>query len=359
MLKNTPAVFAVGENYQITVPISKPSIFWIEIDGNKYFDEQNGIMRSLCLVHRVTVPIEILNKAGHYTVCEKEIIDRRPYFPQTEETVKTEFNFYPLPNENIKIYHIADTHGLVEAPVKAANSFGRVDLLVLNGDIPDHSGDIKNYDAIFQIVDQITHGERPTVFARGNHDLRGQFAECMEEYIPTLNGNTYYTFRLGALWGIVLDCGEDKDDSNAEYGFTVACHPFRQRQTEFIKKIIENRKTEYEAEGITCKMVIVHNPFTYVQSEPFDIEKEIFKEWAGLLKEFVKPDIMLSGHLHKAFVSKTGSEYDHLGQPCTLIVGSDMQRDGYHLGCGITINNKCIKAVFCDSLGKAFDEIIL
>ena len=27
------------------------------------------------------------------------------------------------------------------------------------------------------------------------------------EYIPNDSGNTYYTFRLNGIWGMVLDCG--------------------------------------------------------------------------------------------------------------------------------------------------------
>ena len=34
------------------------------------------------------------------------------------------------------------------------------------------------------------------------------------------------TFRLGNLWGILLDCGEDKNDDRPEYGGTICCHAF-------------------------------------------------------------------------------------------------------------------------------------
>lgn len=356
MLKTSPAVFAVGNNYQIMVPVTKPSLFWVEIDGKRYCDEQNGIMRSICTIHRVTVPQQALDKAGKYTVCEREIIDRKPYFPETEETVKTEFNFYPVPYDNPRVYHIADTHNMVNEPVKAAETFGDIDLLILNGDIPDHSGAIENYDVIYEIIERITHGEKPTVFSRGNHDLRGYFAESMAEYTPNDKGNTYYSFRVGSIWGIVLDCGEDKDDSHAEYGFTVSCHDFRKRQIEFIKDIIASK--EFEKEGINCKMVISHNPFTLLQEAPFDIEREIFSEWASLLKEGVKPDVMLAGHLHKYFISEIGSEYDHLGQPCTLIVGSDKKKD-FHLGCGLIIGKDSLESVFCDSNGNVSEKSVI
>lgn len=356
MLKTTPAVFAVGNNYQIMVPVTKPSLFWVEVDGEIYTDSQNGIMRSICTIHRVTVPMEVLDKAGKYTVCEKEIIDRKPYFPETEETVKTTYNFYPVPMENPRVYHVADTHNMTTEPIKAAKTFGDIDLLILNGDIPDHSGAIENYDVIYEIIAEITKGEKPTVFSRGNHDLRGYFAEAMAEYTPNHNGNTYYTFKVGPIWGIVLDCGEDKPDDHPEYGFTVSCHEFRKRQVDFIKEVIASK--EFEAEDIACKMVISHNPFTYLQKSPFDIEKEIFGEWASLLKENVKPDVMLAGHLHKIFISEVGSEYDHLGQPCVLVVGSDKSKE-YHAGCGLTIGKDAIESVFCDSDGKVFGKTTL
>ena len=90
----------------------------------------------------------------------------------------------------------------------AAKAFGDIDFLILNGDLPDHSGDIKNFTAIHRIVAEITDGEKPVVFSCGNNGMRGIYAENIEEHTPTDKGNSYYTFRLGSIWGMVLDCGE-------------------------------------------------------------------------------------------------------------------------------------------------------
>ena len=67
MLKTTPAVFAVGKYYQIMVPVTEQSLFYVKVGDKTYYDEANGIMRSLELVHRVTVPQEELDAAGGYT----------------------------------------------------------------------------------------------------------------------------------------------------------------------------------------------------------------------------------------------------------------------------------------------------
>ena len=89
MQEKTPAVFAVENNYQIMVPTDAPSLMWVEVGGKKYYDAANGIMRSFTEIHRVTVPMAVLDAAGAYTVCERVIIDRKPYFPESEETVRT------------------------------------------------------------------------------------------------------------------------------------------------------------------------------------------------------------------------------------------------------------------------------
>lgn len=354
MIKTKPAVFAVDREYQIMVPVSAPSLMWVKIGDKCYYDESNGIMRSIISVHRICVPMEELDKAKSYTICEREIVERLPYFPTTKDTVETTFNFRPVvEKETVRAYHIADAHNLVDAPVASAKTYGDFDFLIMNGDIPNHCGEIENLDTIFEIADKVTGGEKPIVFARGNHDLRGFYAEKMAEYTPSENLNTYYTFRLGSVWGIVLDCGEDKPDEHPEYGFTVACHTFRQRQTEFIKKVIKNKEIEYAEKGIKTKLVISHNPFTYLQESPFDIEKETFGEWAKLLKENVKPDLMISGHLHGVFINYEGEKMDHLGQPCPLLVGSDIKADdNYFVGAGIEFSGKKMNVEIVDSLGK-------
>ncbi len=359
MLKTCPAVFAVGNEYQIMVPVTEPSLMWVKVGDKTFYDESNGIMRSITEVHRIKVPMEVLNSAKSYTVCEKVLIERKPYFPTSKETVEQTFNFRPVTDkENIKAYHIADAHNLVDGPVNSAKAFGDMDFLIMNGDIPDHSGEISNFDTIYEIASKVTKGEIPIVFSRGNHDLRGFYAEKMAEYTPSQNLNTYYTFTLGPIWGIVLDCGEDKVDDHEEYGGTVACHVFRERQTEFIKEVIKNKKEEYEKDGIKYKLVISHNPFTYLQTPPFDIEREIFGEWAKLLKENVSPDVMICGHVHGIYIKYEGSDFDHLGQPCPLVIGSDI-KSPYFVGSGFTFNDGKIKVDIVDSEKKFLQTKIL
>ena len=361
-----PTVFAVGKNYNIFVPFDAEVIMWVKVGDKVYYDDCNGILRSNTNMHKVELPMSVLDAAREYTVVYKKMIERKPYYPTSEDARTLTVIFRPVPDSgDINVYHIADAHNLVAEPVAAGRFWGDdLDLLVLNGDIPNHSGDVKNFNAICEIASGVTKGQCPAVFARGNHDDRGIHAEDMPNYIPTMNGRTYYTFRVGCVWGLLLDCGEDKDDSSVEYGGTVCFHHFRLCETEFIKNVIANAQNEYAAEGVTHKLVISHIGFTYKDKSPFDIEEELYREWARLMRDHIQPDLLLYGHHHRVEISKAGGDFDTYGQPCTAIVGSkpifDRENGNGFVGCALTLmENGKKRVVFNDNKGEILvDEII-
>lgn len=356
MFKFAPAVFAVGDEYQICVRTEYESMMWVKVGEECFYDDVNGILRSDTRIHKLHVPMDILNKEKKYTVCERKIIERKPYFSETEDVCEKEYDFCPVPDDGIRAYHIADAHNLVDPPVTAAKAFGKADILILNGDIPDHSGEIKNFDNIYAICDKLTGGHIPVVFSRGNHDMRGVCAEKIADYTPTMNGNSFFTFRLGSLWGIVLDCGEDKSDKSKEYGNTICCSAFRKRETLFIKDVIKNAAKEFMREGVKYKAVIVHNPFSRIDKPPFDIEQDTYREWCSLLRENVKPDIMICGHVHTFNVCEPGGEWDHLGQPCTVVWASETDYKSHFAGAGFEFNNGGIHMTSTDSNGSVINE---
>jgi len=353
MIDVRPTVFAVKNEYQIMVPSVTPSLMWIKVGDKNYYDDSNGVLRSHTRVHCIKVPAKELDEKKSYTVCLREMIERGAYGSKTGEVEETVFEFKPLASDNFRVYHISDAHNMTAEPIRAAQKFGNIDLLVLNGDIPNDGGTIENFDNIYEISWEITKGMIPAVFSRGNHDMRGVFAEKLAEYTPTDNGKSYYTFRVGDLWGIVLDCGEDKPDNHEEYGNTVCCHDFRLRQIKFIKEVIENSRREYAAEGVKYRVVISHNPFTELLYPPFDIEREIYSEWAALLKEYVRPNVFLAGHFHRLTVNRCGSEQDMLGQPCDVVIGG-MLRYGekYYAGAGLEFYPEKIDVTFTSSAGE-------
>lgn len=331
LMKTLPTVFAVGENYQIMAPFTEDTVFWVRVGEECFYDHACGVLRSAVRIHRVTVPGEILNAARRYTVCYRRVIERRPYFPLLEDTVELTYDFRPLPDTDIRIYHVADAHGMVDAPVAAAKKFsavyGGIDLLVLNGDVIDHSGSVENFDAIYRISEGIAAGEIPVVFSRGNHDTRGLCAERFCEYIPlSPTGDSYFSVRQGPLWAVVIDCGEDKPDGNAEYGGTVCFADFREREEAFLNALTEHSETEYAAPGVRYRLVFSHMPFTRKNQPPFDIEEARYTAWAELLRTYVRPQLFLAGHTHRLAFDPIAGDADAFGQPSPIAVLSAPDR---------------------------------
>ncbi len=360
-----PTVFAVADSYQIMLPVDSEMFVGVKVGGETYYDEYNGVIRSSSPIHRVILPASELDAAKEYTVTVRRVIERRAYRSRTEEEELYTYSFRPLEKtEGIKIYHISDTHGRVDFAVSAALSSGETpDILILNGDVMNASETLDQIVDVYRIASAITEGEIPCVFSRGNHDFRGSYAEKLADYVPADNGNTFFTFKLGPVWGLVLDCGEDKFDDHYEYGHSVSCDGFRKRETSFIRKVCEGK--EFDRADVKYKLVVCHIPFSnrpgkgnygYVDN-PFLVGEELYTEWGRIIKEGIAPDILLTGHCHTCRLIPVGGPYDQRGQPANGIIGGkprtlDGERDGFS-GASVILMPEEATVIFNDNEGNA------
>ena len=93
--------------------------------------------------------------------------------------------------------------------------------------------------------------------------------------------------------------------------------------------------------------------FHSISSSIFDIERDIYTEWAKLLKENVKPDIMICGHEHNIRVIEPGDKEDVIGHPCPIIIGAEVvHNESFFAGTGIEFSDKKITATFTDNQGR-------
>ena len=325
LLLASPSVFVVGRDYWVCALTSAECTMGVNVGGIMHWDHSNGTLRSRrilhegCYLHMARVPQAALDAIGSYELVLRRIIERKPYFTECGEVERRAFAFRPVvAKPELRIVNLADAHNLVDAPVAAGRHFGdALDLLVLNGDIPNHSGDVRYFEAIYQIAGQITGGACPCVFARGNHDMRGNSAELLADHVPTDHGLPYFTFRAGPVWGIVLDAAEDKPDDFPEYGHTICAHDFRLEEDAFLDRVIATR----DWKGAALRLVISHKPLANEIHPPFDIEKDLYRSWCAKLKA-VKPHLHLSGHLHECFVERPGGSHDDYGLPCLHVCSS-------------------------------------
>ena len=59
-----PTVFIVEDTYQIAFATNATGLAWVEIEGVKYNDSENGLMNWKSKYHKVTVPQEALDRAA-------------------------------------------------------------------------------------------------------------------------------------------------------------------------------------------------------------------------------------------------------------------------------------------------------
>lgn len=367
-LRTAPVVCAVNDNYIICVPVRRDVLMKINVAGVDYYCHACGIRRSSVAVQKFTVPMKELDRAKAYTLTYETVLKRTPKYCEKEPEVSCTYRFRPVKKrDNINIYHISDTHGLKKEAVRAGRFLGdSLDLLIMNGDIASQSDSKNDILIVYDIAAAITKGEIPCIISRGNHDLRGRYAEKLEEFLPTDNGRTYYTVKLGPMWFMLLDCGEDKVDGHREYSGTVCCHEFRQEQTDYINRIIKNSKHEYASKRFAYRIVLSHVPFNMDNTDeckgerPFNIERELYGQWCELIREQIKPQFMLSGHVHTLEIIKGGSAFDNKNIGCdTILGGAPIKENGIAVGfggCAITLGSVGAEVRFTDDHRRILGE---
>lgn len=302
------AVYAVGDEYQIVWTTRAKGSGWVEINGQCYYDEYAGQKRTDTTVHKVTVKQSVLDEAKSYTIKSQAMLSEQGFSGLNGYTVSKTYSFRPVdPSDGIQTYVLTDTHDYNNAPVKAASYFGdKTDFIVLAGDHVNFLDTSAQLQRILNLAHRATGGNIPVVFARGNHELKCNDSEYLDRYVGSRNEKFYYTFRLKNVWGVVLDMGEDHDDSWKEFYNTALYDGYRAEQIAFLDDIIKNKDTEYAADGVEYKIAISHinTAITnYNRTYMFDALVSLNERL-----NVIAPDVMLSGHLHAVYKINAGYE---------------------------------------------------
>ena len=204
-----------------------------------------------------------------------------------------EFKTYPVKPREITFLVLNDIH---ERPQFMKDLCKNVDLkkldfVLLNGDMSNRIRSQKHImDAYLDTCVSMFATDVPLFFNRGNHELRGEFADYLNRYFPTNNGKYYRLQHVAGVDFLFIDSGEDKPDADLEYCGIVECDQYREEQERWLRSLQEEKKI-----GKYPIVVFSHMPPT-------------LKNWHGPLhmQETLTPElnkmnvsVMLSGHLHR------------------------------------------------------------
>lgn len=359
-LRFAPSVCAVEEEYEILIAVKEKGMVLLEIGDEIYHDARAGVCRAEADFFKIRVPQAVLDSARAYTVVFRASQGKQAYWTTFAPHKSERFSFRPVEKtEDIRIYHIADVHYRFETAKATAAYFGEdTDLFVVNGDIGEVETE-ENYMDVLRFLGEIGEGRVPMVFSRGNHDTRGRLAERFTDYFPAPNGNTYYTFKLGALRGIVLDCGEDKPDKARQYDNTEGVpekyrglnrfHEYRRAQTRFLQALVDkNEKFD---------LVITHicpNMTTMSANDEFRIESDVYAAWTERLHALgVKA--MLCGHYHKCFTLLKDDPRNIVPHDYPIVVGSALTETDV-IGAALTLFADRMEVKFTSSAHEAVES---
>ena len=293
-----PTVYAVEDEYQIVFTTKTDATVWVEVGEEAYYDLYAGSQKSEGKVHKVTLPMEALDAEKAYTLHIQQILMRGPYGGYKGNVKTYDFNFRPVnTSDGLDYYTISDIHGKKDAGIHVGSYLGdKLDMLFILGDTSSYLEKKIDIELTGRVAYGITKGEIPVVYARGNHETKGVLADQLYQYVGSKNEKFYFTFRLGSIWGVVLDGGEDHNDDWWEYYGLARFEDYRTEQTEFLETIIDNKEQEYAATGVKFKIALCHFSIPYVSSSGF--LADIKASWTALLNE-INVDVHYAGHEHE------------------------------------------------------------
>ena len=293
-LSYEPVVYAVEDEYQIVFTTSDNAIAWVNIGGVEYYDLYAGSMKSADKVHKIIVPQEVLDEAKAYSVNYQQMIYRGPFGGYLGQHQAQHYLFRPVDSsDGLNYFALSDVHESVDAAIAAATSRQDTDFIVLLGDLVSMVETEKDVQLANKLAFGITKGEIPVIYARGNHEIKGEYAEELYKYVGSKDQQYAYTVTLGDddVFAVVLDLGEDHEDDWWEYYGTAQFDLYRQEQTEMLEEILEDG----DYENYSYRMMVCHIPVVYVDKNG---NFEAFRnDWTTLLNQ-MDLDMGLSGHKH-------------------------------------------------------------
>ncbi len=271
-----PFLQHVGENgVTIVWTTNKNATSWVELapddsthfylkERPKYYSAEYGF-KDVGTIHSVRIDNLLPATKYRYRIYSKEVLSHEGINVQYGTVAATgvyrnrplEFSTLDPSKEEVSFLIVNDIHGrndlLENLLVKGEAT--KSDFVFFNGDMVN---DFRSEDQMFgDFMDtsiRIFAKEKSIYYARGNHETRGNYASSFPKYFASPEGKLYYLLRQGPVCYIVLDCGEDKPDSDIEYSGIVDFDSYRDRQKAWLEEVVKSSNFTDAA----VKIAIIH-----------------------------------------------------------------------------------------------------
>ncbi|MDR2753809.1 MAG: metallophosphoesterase [Oscillospiraceae bacterium] len=305
-----PAVFIVSsEEYAVMWATDKRGTggLIVTTDGveKTFYDSASGSIRSDDTLHVVKVKKAVLDNCDSYKVQSQYVWFSLSYFAiKGKQATSPSYTFRGSAEsqETVRALYFTDVHGHKEQALanekKLLEDAGaQADLLIFAGDITRDWILVQDTfrDEILDLAAQMTGGGFPVIYARGNHETRGQWATEMRKYFPTKTGEMYYTATYGPIHFTVLDSGEDKQDDHAEYAGLADFAAYRAQEKAWLDSLKKEGGGEVQYRVCICHEYDLNSP-------------GLFENWWAPLKDNLEITNFFCGHGHDNKIFKSPND---------------------------------------------------
>ena len=272
------------------------------IDGQAEFNES---------IHQIRLDNLVPGQTYYYRICSQEILQYKAYSKKFGNTAKSEFYTFTIPEADTDSFTAVvfnDLHqrdNVFQALLKQVENID-YDFVVFNGDCIDDPANHEQATRFVKLLTEGMHGDRiPTLFIRGNHEIRNVYSIGLRKHFDYVSGKTYGAFNWGDTRIVMLDCGEDKPDSTYVYYDMNDFTQLRHEQIGFLQEELKSKAFKK-----ADKRILIHHIPLYGSN---NLCKDL---WEPFLKK-APFDVSLNAHNHKFAHHPKGS----LGNNYPVIIG--------------------------------------
>lgn len=235
-----PMVVDSGADYSVVFATNDEGTGYVtyEYDGKSYkvYDEDGGRIYGDSKIHTVSLPKEHLD-GNTYKVGSVRVLDELSYGGRSgKEAVSKEYSFSAPSGEKQTYLTISDWHARLSKAYKSIENVKDYDGIIMLGDaVPGAMFEDEIVKYIVEFGGTLSKGEKPVIYVRGNHETRGPEASKLSGYLGL--SSFYYTVGYGDYEFVVLDSGEDKEDSHPEYGGMVCYGDYRKNMVDWLETV--------------------------------------------------------------------------------------------------------------------------
>lgn len=170
------------------------------------------------------------------------------------------------------------------------------DFFVSLGDVTENFDNFEmHYFDFFLDVFKANNCFKPIAIVKGNHEYRGNGAEAFDRHW----GRSYYSFRHGEVFYIVLDTGEGGETvwQPGHHLLWTDTRKLFKEQTRWLEKVTASP----EFKNARCRIIISHaSPFKYHSSFYAGSVRKLTEKFFFGSKPAHRIDLWLCGHVHYA-----------------------------------------------------------